>query len=384
MRYAVVILGLVLVVGTLVGIKGAQIGQLIAFGKAAQAGGPPPEAVNTTPAVAQSWEEVLSAVATVTAKESVSLSIEAPGTVTKIHFDSGATAQQGQLLLELDARVERAQIASLRARLKFAGQSLERAQSLVGSGALPRAELDSEQSAFSSLSAEIQALEAQVERKRLRAPFTGKLGVRAVNLGQYLAPGTVVTVLEANAVVFVDFTLPQNDFPRIQIGMPVRVLDTTRAEPLGDGEIIAIAPALDAGTRAFKVRAHLPNDGGRFRSGMFARVEVVLPQKAPVVAVPGTAIVRASYGNSLFIVEPKKDDADQPVQGADGKPALLARQQFVRLGPVRGDFVAIQEGVSAGQEIVTAGAFKLRNGAPIQVKNEVKLDAQLDPKPENR
>src|SRR5688572_23104487 len=195
MRYLLVIVGLVLGLGALIGIKGAQIGQLIQFGESMAKAGPPPESVNTAKAVTQSWGGTVNAVGSVVSVQGVALSNEVPGVVTKLSFDSGARVQQGQLLLELDSSVERAQLGSTRARLKLAEQSLARSRQLAPSGAIPSAQLEADESALAGLAADEKALLAQIERKSVRAPFAGRLGIRAVNLGQYLAPGTMLTVL---------------------------------------------------------------------------------------------------------------------------------------------------------------------------------------------
>jgi len=385
MRYLVVIVGLVLGLGALVGVKGAQIAQLIHFGETMAKMGPPPESVNTAKAVTQNWGGTLNAVGSVVSERGVSLSNEVPGVVSKLNFDSGARVKQGQLLLELDSSVEKAQLASTRAKLKLARQSLERSQRLAPSGAIPAAQLDADESSVNGLSADEKALQAQIERKSVRAPFAGRLGIRAVNLGQYLAPGTMLTVLESTDAVFVDFAIPQTESANVRRGMPVRAqVDAAGPEPL-EGTVSAIDPSLDPQTRNVRVRASLKNQEERLRPGMFARVEVVLPEEKPAVVVPATAVVHASYGDSVFVVEPKKTEAGAASPpGPDGKPVLVARQQFVKLGRSRGDFVVVLKGVNDGEEVVSAGAFKLRNGMPVAVKNEVDAKPELDPRPENR
>ena len=268
MRYLLVIVGLVLGLGALIGIKGAQIGQLIQFGEAMAKAGPPPESVNTARAVIQNWGGTINAVGSVVSVQGVALSNEVPGVITKLSFDSGARVQQGQLLLELDSSVEKAQLASTRAKLKLAEQSLERSRQLAPSGAIPSAQLDADESAVSGLAADEKALLAQIERKSVRAPFSGRLGIRAVNLGQYLAPGTTLTVLEATENLFVDFTVPQTELASIRLGMPVRAqIDAAGPEPIG-GKITAIEPSLDAQTRSIRIRAKLENQEERLRPGM--------------------------------------------------------------------------------------------------------------------
>lgn len=378
MRYVFTALALLLVVALLAGVKGAQILELIRFGEAAERAGPPPETVSTAVAQAQSWEVMLTAVASIATGRGVALSNDAPGIVSRLHFESGAEVREGQLIAELDTGVEQAQLRSLRTRRDLAERTLKRSRFLIKSDAIPQAQLDADESAFRELDAEVRALEEQIERKRIRAPFTGKIGIREVNLGQYLASGTLIARLEARRPDFVDFTLPQQSLGKLALDMPVRVLDVGR-ELLVEGRISAIAPDIDPVTRTVRVRANLPEDE-RLRPGMFVRVEVVLPERAEVVAIPSAAVLRAPYGDSVFIAEPRP-----AVQGEqEGVPAKVARQQFVRLGEVRGDFVAVLEGVQAGQEVVVAGAFKLKNGIPLIIDNSVEPQPELAPEPENR
>jgi membrane fusion protein (multidrug efflux system) len=349
---------------------------LIGMGETMKKAGPPPEVVGTTVAHKQVWENTLSAVASVVSARGVAVSNDAPGVVSRLYFDSGQSVKQGDILLELDTSVERAQLASLRARRELADISQKRSKALATSGAVAQAQVDADESSFKSLSADASALSAQISRKVLRAPFAGKLGLRQVNLGQYLAPGTTVTVLEGAKSAFIDFTLPQQALPKLQNGMKVRALLAGSSTPIAEGEISAIDPSVDPLTRNIKVRASLPGVDAQLRPGMFLRVEVVLPEQSEVVAVPQTAIVHASYGDSVFVGE------DKP--GPDGKPRKVAQQQFVKLGAARGDFVSVTDGLRAEQEVVTAGAFKLRNGIPLKVNNSAGVTPALDPHPENR
>ena len=376
MRYVIVILGLVLLIGGLVAIKGSQIGMLIGMGEAMKKAGPPPEVVATTAAQKQNWESTLSAVGSVVTAKGVALSNDAPGLVARLHFDSGNMVKQGDVLVELDTSVERAQLASLRAKRELAEISVKRSTALATSGAVAQSQVDADASSFKSLSADASALAAQISRKIIRAPFSGKLGLRQVNLGQYLAPGTTVTTLEADKESFVDFLLPQQDLPKLTVGMRVRALLAGSSKPLAEGTITAIDPAVDPMTRNIKVRASMPDTDSQLRPGMYLRVEVVLPEQSEVVAVPQTAIVHASYGDSVFVGE------DKPAP--DGKPRKVAQQQFVKLGRARGDFVAVVDGLKADQEVVTAGAFKLRNGIPLKVNNQGTPQPSLEPHPENR
>jgi membrane fusion protein (multidrug efflux system) len=383
MRYLIAFSGLLLLLASVAGIKVAQISTLIGAGRQAQRLGPPPEVVSTATAEEQTWEGTITAVATVAATKGVAISNEAPGVISRLHFESGASVRRGQVLVELDTDVERAQLASIRARQKLAALSLERSRMLVDAGAIAPAQLDADQSSFGSLTADAKALQAQIDRKVVRAPFNGRLGIRAVNLGQFLAPGTPVTVLESAESLYVDFTLPQQYLGQITLGALVRALDAGE-KPLAEGPITAIDPAVDAVTRTFKVRASIPNQEGRLRSGMFVSARAVLPDRIKVVAIPVTAVIHAAYGDSVFCVEDRPGPTGVAPIGPDGKPSRVARQQFVKLGETRGDFVSVLDGLRPGQVVVTAGAFKLHNGGPVVVKHDVELRPELAPHPANR
>jgi membrane fusion protein (multidrug efflux system) len=378
-----VVAGLVIVVGLLAGIKGAQIGSLMAFGKQMQAMGPPPEAVGSAVAKSETWETTVSAVGSISSLKSVAVSNEVPGTVSKIRFQSGEIAREGQVLVELDAEVERAQLASADARRALADRNAQRSKIMAAGNVISPAQMDDVEAQLKTATTDMAALRAQVERKVIRAPFRGRLGIRAVNVGQYLTPGTTVTTLDAMGGTFVDFSLPQEELATVAVGLPVRVTMEGSKEPL-TGTISAVDPTVDPTTRNVKIRAAIPELAGSPRPGMFVTVQVVKPVQASVVAVPATAIVHASYGDSVFVIEDKKPGSPGMDKTPDGKTVKIARQQFVRTGAVRGDFVAATKGVTAGQSVVSAGAFKLRNNTPVVVDNTVQAKPQLEPHPPNR
>jgi len=384
MRYVVAGLALLLLVGGLAAVKFTQISSLISMGKEMQKIGPPPEAVGTAAAQDQTWGGSVAAVGTIASFKGVAISNEVPGIVAAIRFESGASVKQGQILVELDSKAERAQLASIEARKDLATTNVGRTRALVADNAIAKAQLDTDESALKMSSADLQALRAQIDRKLVRAPFSGRLGIRHVNLGQYLNPGTTLTELESTDMVFVDFSLPQQRLETVSVGMPVQITIEGLVGFSAEGKIAAIDPTVDATTRSLKLRASVPNKDEKLRPGMFAKVAVVLPEQGTVVAIPASAVVRASYGDSVFIVEDKKDASGSSVKGPDGKTAKVARQQFVRAGESRGDFIAIADGVKTGQEVVVAGAFKLRNGAGVVVNNDIKVEPQLAPRPENR
>jgi len=317
----------------------------------------------------------------VVAAQGVAVSNESPGVVTAIRFESGALVRAGQVLVELDTSVEKAQLASAQARKTLASVSAGRSRQLVVRSAISKAQLDGDEAQLSTSRADLEALQAQIARKTVRAPFSGRLGLRAVNLGQYLNPGTTITTLEALRTVYVDFTLPQQVLAKVALKMPVRASIAGVSEAQLTGEVAAIDPSIDVVSRTIKLRASVPNERELLRPGMFVQVAVVLPQRSSVITAPVTAVLHAPYGDSVFVVEDKKPKDGASAGAQAGK---VARQQFVRLGPARGDFVALLDGVTAGQELVTSGAFKLRNGVPVVVSNQIKPAASLTPTPGNR
>ncbi|HEX3776768.1 MAG TPA: efflux RND transporter periplasmic adaptor subunit [Polyangiaceae bacterium] len=382
-RVLLVVLGLLILVGGLGFIKFSQIAQLMAMGKAFEKSGPPPESVSSATAEMQNWQNEMTAVGSIAPVRGVALSNDLPGIVTKINFESGDVVKEGQVLVELDTSVERAQLASAVVRHDLAVVNVNRSHALIKENVISQSQVDSDESTVKSAATDAASLQATINRKIVRAPFAGRLGIREVNIGQYLNPGTQLTVLQAIGAVFVDFSLPQQELSTMTVGLPVKVKIEDANMPLIDGAIAAVDPTIDSNTRMLKLRASVPNPGEKLRPGMFADVAVELPGEGAVVTVPVTAIVHASFGDSVFIVEDKKPDSPGAKTTPDGKIIKNARQQFVRVGESRGDFVAIVDGVKSGDEVVTAGAFKLRNNSPILVNNSVKPEPQLDPHPEN-
>ncbi|MCU1282579.1 MAG: putative Co/Zn/Cd efflux system rane fusion protein [bacterium] len=372
MRYFISIGAVLALVAGLGGIKFTQISSLLHAGEVAQKAGPPPEVVGTAVATEDTWEGTIAAVGSVAAVRGVAVSNESAGVVSAIHFESGDKVRAGQVLVELDTSVERAQLSSAEARKDLAALGAGRSRQLAATEAVSKAQLDGDEAQLKTSSADFGALKAQIDRKTVRAPFAGRLGIRTVNLGQYLNPGTPITVLESLGSVYVDFSLPQQYLDDVKVGTPVRVtMAGARGGELA-GTVGAVDPTVDATTRTIKLRASVPNNKDTLRPGMFVNVIVVRSSRSRVVSVPVTAVVHASYGDSVFVVEDRKD-----------APGKIARQQFVRLGAARGDFVAISDGVKPGQELVTGGAFKLRNGSGVVINNDVKPTPALQPHVDN-
>jgi membrane fusion protein, multidrug efflux system len=349
--------------------KYTQIRKAMAAGAAWQA---PPEAVTTVVAKSAQWDRTVTAIGSIVAVHGVSLSADLPGVVEKIAFESGQNVHEGDLLVKLDTRQETAQLASARAKLQLAEYDLVRIKGLHEQGIVPQADLDSADATEQQAKAGTAEIEATIARKTIRAPFTGLLGIRQINLGQYLKAGDPIVSLQSLDPIYAHFSVPQQEVPQVHVGGDVRV----GAEGLTDdltGKVTAIDATADPDTRNVQIQATLANPGHLLRPGMFARASVMLPEKSEVVPLPSSAVLYAPYGDSVFIVE---------TMSKDGKEYKGVRQQVVKLGPSRGDQVAVLAGVKPGEEVVTSGVFKLRNGAAVLVNNEVQPQNNPAPHPE--
>lgn len=360
----------VIVAGAIGAVKAAQIGAMIEAGEAFV---PPPIGVTTAEVDTAEWESLTAAIGTAEAVQGVMVASEVPGTVTDLRFDSGDMVERGQVLATLDASTERAQLASARAQLELAEATLRRSSTLAASRAMAQAELEQAQAQEAQARAQIAGLRATIAKKTIRAPFAGRLGIRQANLGEILQPGSPIVSLQSTGPIFVDFNVPEQALPTLQVGMTVRATsDTYPGEPF-EGTIETIDTAIDRATRNVRVRAIFPDERERMRPGMFLQVQVVQPDRREVLAVPNTAVLYAPYGDSVYVVED------------DENGGLVAKQSFVRLGERRGDFVEVLEGLESGQTVVSTGAFKLSNGAAVTIENDVSPgDPSLEPEPENR
>lgn len=338
---------------------------------------PPPEAVTTTVAREEAWPANLTAIGTVAAVHGVMVSADLPGVVDKIHFESGRAVTEGTVLAELDSRQERAQLAAAASQLELARLSLDRARGLRESGILAQADLDRAVADYTQGEARITELKATIQRKTIRAPFSGVLGIRQANVGQYLAAGDKIVSLESRDPIYVNFSIPQQELGRIRPGVAVRVKAQGASGPASvlAGKVTALDSVVDEATRNVQVQATLPNPGGVLRPGMFVETEAILGVSTPVIALPASAISYAPFGDSVFVVAEMKNPKGVSYRGA--------QQQFVKLGPSRGDQVAVVSGIKPGQEIVTSGVFKLRTGAAVQVNNTVQPGNDPAPKPQD-
>ena len=338
-RMILTLLGVAVFIAAIAFVKIRQVQAAIAQHSSFQ---PPPEAITTVRATPERWPTTVEAIGTVEAVHGVTVAADLPGLVAQIQFDSGKKVRAGEMLVRLDTRQEQAQLAAA-----------EHKQAVAQTG----------------------ETRAAIGRKTIRAPFSGVLGIRQVNLGQYLKPGDPIVELQSLDPVYVNFDVPQQQLSELPIGAEVHVTAQGIEKSAATGRITAVNSVVDEATRNVQVQATLPNPDGKLRPGMFVEAQVVLGAGAPVVAVPASAINYAPYGNSVFIVEPMK--------GPDGKPYTGVRQQFVKLGGTRGDQVAVVSGVKPGQELVTSGVFKLRSGAAVVVNNRIQPSNNPAPKPED-
>jgi membrane fusion protein (multidrug efflux system) len=336
----------------------------------------PPEGVTTAAVMAQDWDHTINSVGTLRADQGVTVSSEGQGAIRKIAFESGAVVKAGDVLVELDTDVERAQLEAAQSRAELSRLTLERARSLWDRAAMAKSEFDTADAAFKQAVADVESLKAVLEKKTMRAPFSGRVGIRQVNLGQFLDRGNPIVTLQALDPIHVDFSLPQQRLADCKVGYVARVTSDSRPGLVFTGTITAISPQIDATTRTITVEATFKNADEQLSPGMFVNVEVVAPEQDHVVAIPATAVYYQAFGDSVFVVKDVKDEKT-------GQVSKHAEQRFVRLGRTQGDFVAVLSGVKDGEEVVTTGAFKLSNGTTLLIDNSLAPKAELQPTPKN-
>ena len=371
-RMIVMLIVTTLIVGALGFVKFKQIETAVAQGAAFQ---PPPEAVTTIVARQEQWPATLSAIGTVAAVQGVTVSADLPGTVDRIAFDSGQAVRQGDVLAVLDTRQEQAQLAAAEAQRDLATLNFDRMQGLLKERVISRAEFDRATAEHRQMEARVGEIHAAIERKTIRAPFSGILGIRQVNLGQYLSGGDALVTLQSLNPIRVNFGVPQQSLGQVRVGRTVRIAARDLVGVALSGQVTAIDSLVDEATRNIQVQVTLSNADNKLRPGMFVQAEVVLGASQAVVALPASSVSYASFGDSVFVVTDMKAENGQTYRGV--------RQQFVKLGGTRGDQVAITTGVNPGDEVVTSGVFKLRNGAAVQINNKVRPANDPAPKPEN-
>jgi membrane fusion protein, multidrug efflux system len=367
-RMILMLVAVAVFVAAIGAIKVHQIRGAIAQGASFQ---PPPEAVTTTVARQEEWPSTVSAIGTVTAVQGVTVSADLPGIVEKITFESGRTVRKGAVLVKLDTSQEEAQLAAAQSQLNLARLNLNRMKGLRESGVISQSDYDRAAAELTQGEARVGEIRATIERKTIRAPFSGVLGIRQVNLGQYLAGGNPIVPLQSLQPVYVNFSVPQEQMGRLKAGAAVHL--SAEGGIRSTGTITAMDAVVNDATRNVQVQATFANQDHRLRPGMFVETQVILGASHPLITLPSSAISYAPYGDSVFLVENMK--------GPDGKPYRGVRQQFVKLGASRGDQVAVVSGLASGAEVVTSGVFKLRNGAAVQVNNQVQPANSPTPRP---
>jgi membrane fusion protein (multidrug efflux system) len=353
----------------LAGIKAWQIHAMIAFGNSYV---PPPETISSAVAHEEKWQDTLTAVGSVDPQNGVTLASEVPGTVAEIAVVDGAVVAKDDLLLRLDTSSEEAQLRSAEAQTEMSRLNAERTQTLRAGNTVSQSEMDQAEATFKQNAANADVIRAAIEKKTIRAPFAGRLGIWQVNVGASLDARRSLVSLQSLTPVYVDFSLPQQNLSQLKTGLAVQVTSDTYPGQKFDGVLTAINPDLDVATRSVPLRATFENTNQLLRPGMFVRAEVELPDVNPVLAIPSTAILSAPYGDSVFLIEP---------QVTGGVTNLVVQQKFIRTGRTHGDFVSVESGLKPGDRVVTAGIFKLHNGVSIQENNEDTPQPSLSPKP---
>lgn len=367
-----IMLGVVIVVfGAIFGWQGLKAHFIKQFFASMSA---PPQTVSTTVASVQEWQPQLEAVGGLRAVKGADLSLEVPGIVDEIAFESGQDVEAGALLLRLRAQDDIARLHSLEANAQLAQITYDRDQKLVKTQVVSQATLDSDAAKLKDAKAQITAQQAVIDKKFIRAPFAGHLGIRAVDIGQYLSAGTTIVTLQELDPIYLDFYLPQQSLDQIKTGQTVTAKVDTYPGQSFTGEISAINPKVDTNSRNVQVRATLKNPDHKLLPGMFATVDIATSAPQRYVTLPQTAIAYNPYGSTVYLVDDKGKDAK-------GQPQLVARQTFVTTGATRGDQVAVLSGVKEGETVVTAGQIKLHNGTPLLVNNTVQPSADANPRP---
>ncbi len=332
----------------------------------------PPQSISTTVAQLSTWQPTFEAVGNLRASNGTSLAAEVSGLVTAIHFDSGATVQAGQLLLELNAAPFKAQLEQLKAAARLAKQSYDRDVAQYKVEAVSKAAVEISAANLKSALAQVTMQEAVIAQRSIRAPFSGRLGIRQVDLGQYLAPGTALVNLQKLDPMYLDFSVPQAQMDMARVGEKVTIQTSAFPDKVFTGTISAIEPQVDISTRNLKVRASIANPNNELLPGLFATVRVNRGDQKQYITLPNSVIAYNPYGSTVFIVNNKG-------KGADGKPQLVVEQRFVTTGATRGDQVAVLSGLKVNETVVTSGQLKLRNGTPVFVNNSVQPSNHPNP-----
>jgi membrane fusion protein (multidrug efflux system) len=369
----IMLIAVAIVFGGIFGFQVFKAAMIKKFMSSMQA---PPQTVSTTKAELSPWQPKIEAVGSLRAVRGSDLSLEVSGVVDSISFNSGDDVKQGDVLLKLRAADDVAKLESLQATAVLNQLTYDRDLKQFKIQAVSQATLDTDKANLKNAQAQVTQQQAILDKKTLRAPFAGHLGIRAVDLGQYLSAGTAIVTLQALDPVYMDFFVPQQSVARIHIGAAVTVNVDAFKDRTFPGEISAINPKVDASSRNVQIRATLKNADHKLLPGMYATVDILTGAPENYVTLPQTAITYNPYGDTVYVVDDKGGGSGGE---AGGKSQLIARQSFVTTGPTRGDQVAVLKGVSAGQTVVTAGQIKLHNGSPVLINNSIMPTADASP-----
>lgn len=364
------------VIGLFLLIAGIKVWQFATMIKAGKAMVPPPTTVTSVKVKKADWVPMLRAVGSISPVQGATISAELAGTVSNVNFQSGTPVKKGDMLIEIDASAEQAQLRSAQADEDLAKADYERAEGLAKGNVISKAEIDSAAAKYFQKKAAVENMQSTIDKKLIRAPFDGIAGIREVNVGQMVPVGQKLVTLQALDQVYVDFSLPQQQLGDVKVGLPVKVTTDAIKDREFEGKLTAVNSAVDTATRSVSLQATLDNPDHALRAGMFARVSVILPEKKPTLFIPATAVLYAPFGNSVYVIENKKNEKT-------GKDSLALRQQFIRTGETRGDFIAVTDGLKEGDEIVSTGVFKMRNNMDVAVDNKLAPNASLSPTPPN-
>jgi membrane fusion protein, multidrug efflux system len=369
-RFVFMVLIVFALLGGLGFVKYRQIEAAMAAGASFA---PQPTAVTTVIAKKETWPSTLEVIGTTAAIQGVTVGADLPGTVDKIHFESGQSVHEGDVLVELDTRQERAQLASMEAQRDLAQIQYGRADQLSKAGVISKSEYDNAAAQQKATVAQVGDIKAAIARKTVRAPFSGILGIRQISLGQYLAAGQAIVSLQSLNPIYVNFGVPQQDTGKVGVGRSLRITANDLPGATLNGKVTALDSVINEETRNIQIQATLQNPGAHLRPGMFVQVELPVGQPRDVIPLPASAINYAPYGDSVYVLTDMKDPKGNTYRGV--------KQQVVKLEGSRGDQVAVTSGINPGDEIVSAGVFRLRNAAPVVVNNSVKPENNPNPKP---
>lgn len=366
-RMTIMVIALLIVFGGVFGwdaLRSYFMGQFFAHFQ------PPPATISSATAQNEKWQYTLKTVGTLLAVNGVTISPEVAGVVTEITFNSGDMVQQGQLLVKIDDSIDQANLKSAKAALTLAQISFERTETLYNRKVASASDYDTAKATLEQDQANVAGIKALIAQKNIVAPFAGKIGIRQINLGQYVSPGTPLVNLQAISPIYINFYLPEQYLPNLSLGQTVNAQVDTYPKEVFVGQISAIDSQADTSTHNILVQATFPNTDQKLYPGIFANIEVVEPQSNDVVTLPNTAITYSLFGNTVFLIE----NPDKPEKTADGQTVYVVKQQFVTLGEQTGNKVVVTSGITADQQVVSSGQLKLENGARVVINNSVTLD----------